>query len=77
MNNPKMFWSFHSLKSKTRQIPPAVTYKLKSASDPAEKASLLSMSTSTLEVQKILGKLDVNKGTGADNIPVRILKRMF
>ena len=39
-NNPKKFWSFHSLKSKTRRIPSIVTFKLKSASDPAEKASL-------------------------------------
>ena len=39
-NNPKKFWSFHSLKSKTRRIPPVATYKLESASDPAEKASL-------------------------------------
>ena len=39
-NNSKKFWSFHSLKSKTRGIPPVVTYKLNSASDPAEKPSL-------------------------------------
>ena len=39
-NNPKKFWSFHSLKSKIRRIPPVVTYNLKSASDLAEKASL-------------------------------------
>ena len=105
-NNPKKFWSFHSLKSKTKRIPPVVMYKPNSASDPAEKASLfneffssvftstsadhvtsrndvthsdllMSMSTSALEVQKILAKLDVNKATGADNIPVRILKERF
>ncbi|XP_068716163.1 uncharacterized protein [Montipora foliosa] len=105
-NNPKKFWSFHSLKSKIRRIPPVVTYKLKSASDPAEKASLfkeflssvftstsadhvtlrndvthpdllMSVSTSAVEVQKILAKLDVNKATGADNIPARILKKCF
>ena len=39
-NNPKKFWSIHSLKAKTRRIPPVVTCKLKSASDPAAKASL-------------------------------------
>ena len=105
-NNPKKFWSFHPFKSKTKRIPPGVTYKLNSAGDPAEKASLfneffssvftstsadhvtlrndvthpdlsMSVSTSALEVQKILAKLDVNKATGADNIPARILKECF
>ena len=37
----------------------------------------MSVSTSALEVQKILAKLDVNKTTGADNIPARILKECF
>ena len=105
-NNPKKFWSFHSLKSKTRRIPSVVTFKLKSASNPAEKASLfneffssvfictsadhvalrnnvihpdllISVSTSALEVHKILAKLDANKATGAGNIPARILKECF
>ena len=105
-NNPKKFWSLHSLKSKTWRIPPVVTYKLKSASTPAQRASLfneffssvftstsadhltlrndvihpdlvMSVSTSALEVQKILAKLDANKATGADNIPARILKECF
>lgn len=35
---------------------------------------LMSVSTSALEVQKILAKLDANKATEADNIPARILK---
>lgn len=38
---------------------------------------LKNVSTSALEVQKILSKLDVNKATGADNIPARILKECF
>lgn len=41
-NNPKKFWSFHSLKSKSNRLPEVVTYasKGKSAKDPFEKASL-------------------------------------
>lgn len=38
---------------------------------------LMNVSTSAVEVQKILSKLDVNKVTGADNIPARILKECF
>ena len=38
--NPKKFWWFHSLKSRSRRIPSVVMYKCKSVSDPAEKASL-------------------------------------
>ena len=37
----------------------------------------MSVSTSALEVHKILAKLDSNKATGADNIPARILKECF
>ena len=37
----------------------------------------MSVSTSALEVQEILAELDVNKATGADNIPARILKECF
>ena len=94
-------WFFHPLNST-----PILTYKLGSASDPAEKASLfneffsslftspsvdhmtlrndvthpdllMNVSTSAVEVQKILSKLDVKKATGGDNIPARILKECF
>ena len=40
--NPKEFWSFHSLKSKTKRLPEVLTStsKSKSAKDPVDKASL-------------------------------------
>ena len=40
--NPKKFWSFHSLKSKTKRLPEVLTStgQSKSAKDPVDKASL-------------------------------------
>jgi len=41
--NPKKFWSFHSIKSKTKRLPEVLTStgKSKSVKDPVDKASLL------------------------------------
>ena len=53
-SNPKTFWSFHSLKTKTKRLPEVITYrsKAKSAKDPLEKASLLTTSLNQCSPQK-------------------------
>ena len=38
--NPKQFWSFYSLKSKSRRIPQAVSYENIIATDPTKKPEL-------------------------------------
>lgn len=103
--NPRKFWSFHSLKSKSKRLPEVITYsgKARSAKDPVEKASLfneffssvfstktsnsdsshvdvinpnllMDVFTSYSEVKNILCNLDINKATGVDGIPARILR---
>ncbi|PFX12457.1 hypothetical protein AWC38_SpisGene23584 [Stylophora pistillata] len=61
--NPKKFWSFHSLKSKARRIPPIVTYRLGSASDPAEKAFLFNECFSS-----VFTSLSVDHATLRNNV---------
>ena len=38
--DPKTFWSFHAIKSKTKRLPAVVTYKDRSASESVDKAAL-------------------------------------
>ena len=54
-SNPTKFWSFHSLKTKTKRLPEVITYrsKAKSAKDPLEKASLKTTSLDQCSPQKI------------------------
>ena len=101
--DPKLFWSFHSMKSKRKRIPEIVYYNETHSTNPTTKVELFnqffrsvysapisektfpiddvvnpnllsSIKTTSSEVKRILQNLDVNKATGADNIPARILK---
>ena len=47
--DPKKFWSYHAIKTNTRRLPAVVTYKNRSVSDPADKATLFN----TLLVQSM------------------------
>ena len=106
--NPKRFWSCHSIKSKSKRLPDISTYNGITATKPQEQANLLnihfhsvfckessgvpsllvhniqddqcansytdSVSCNTVEVRRILQKIDTSKSSGVDKIPALLLK---
>ena len=59
-SNPEKFWSFHSIKSKSRRLPEVVTYSRvgKSAKNPTEKAHLFNEFVSTLFTKIAPGRME-------------------
>ena len=41
--NPKRFWSYHSIKSKSKRLPEVITYNGRSVSKPQEQANLFNI----------------------------------
>lgn len=58
--DPKKFWSYHAIKSNTRRLPAAVTYKDRSASDPADKAALFNEFFSIVYTSNAISSEDLN-----------------
>ena len=60
-SNPKKFWSFHAIKSKSKRLPEVVTYSSegKSAKNPPEKAHLFNEFFSTVVKKTVPGHMEI------------------
>ena len=53
--NPKRFWSYHSIKSKSKRLPEVITYNGRSVSKPQEQANLFNIHFHSVFVNRVLG----------------------
>ena len=53
--NPKRFWSYHSIKSKSKRLPDVNTYNGRSAIKPHEQATLFNIHFHSVFVNRVLG----------------------
>lgn len=70
--DPKKFWSYHAIKSNTRRLPAVVTYKDRSASDPADKAALFNTFFSTVYASNAISSGDLNDDVVHPNLCMKI-----
>ncbi|KAK2555811.1 hypothetical protein P5673_022424, partial [Acropora cervicornis] len=70
----KKFWSFIKARTGNRSVASCIEYEGIRAYSPLNKANLVNSFVHADEGAKLLHSIDVNKASGPDNIPPRILK---
>ena len=71
--NPKQFWSFYSLKSKSRRIPQAVSYENIIATDPTKKVELFNRCFRTVYSESTLQPSSCGSPSIVDVVNPRLL----